>query len=80
MNIGGKSLNITNMNLLIRFNKAREIFPSVTRVLSILLTISAISASVERANFKGRVAWCLATSDRKPKVSGLSPADSYAQR
>ena len=56
VNIEGRSLNITNMNLLIRFNKTREIFPSVTRVLSILLTISAISASVERANFKGRVA------------------------
>ena len=57
MNIGGRSLNITNMNLLIRFNKTREIFPNVTRVLiSILLTKSAISASVERANFKGRVA------------------------
>ena len=56
VNIGGKSLNITNMNLLIRFNKAREIFPSATQVLSILLTTSAISASVERANFKGRVA------------------------
>ena len=80
MNIGGRSLNITNMNLLIRFNKTREIFPSVTQVLSILLTTSAISASVERANFKGHVAWCLATSDRKQKVSGLSPAASYAQR
>ena len=56
VNIGGRSLNITNKNLLIRFNKAKEIFPSVTRVLSILLTTSAISASVERANFKGRVA------------------------
>ena len=56
MNIGGRSLNSTNMNLLIRFNKTREIFPSVTRVLSILLTISAISASVERTNFKWRVA------------------------
>ena len=56
VNIGGKSLNITNMNHLIRFNKTRKIFPSVTRVLSILLTTSAISASVERANFKGRVA------------------------
>ena len=30
-----ESLNITNMNLLIRFDKAREIFSSVTRVLSI---------------------------------------------
>ena len=56
VNIGGRSLNITNINFLIRFNKTREIFPSVTRVLSILLTTSAISASVERANFKGRVA------------------------
>ena len=55
-NIGGRSLNITNMNLLIRFNKTREIFPSVTRVLSILLTISAISASAERTNYKGHVA------------------------
>ena len=56
VNIGGRSLNITNMNLLIRFNKTREIFPSITRVLSMLLTTSAINASVERANFKGRVA------------------------
>ena len=54
--IGGRSLNITNMNLLIRFNTTREMFPRVTRVLSMLLTTSAISASVERANFKGRVA------------------------
>ena len=53
-NIGGRSLNVTNMNLLIRFNKTREIFSSVTRVFSILLTTSAISASVERENFKGR--------------------------
>ena len=28
--IRGKSLNITNMNLLFRFNKTRGIFPSVT--------------------------------------------------
>ena len=56
VNIGGRSLNITNMNLLIRFNKRRKIFPSVTRVLSILLTASAITASAERANFKGHVA------------------------
>ena len=48
VSIGGRSLNITNMNLLIRFNKTREIFPSVTRVLSILLTTSAINTSVER--------------------------------
>ena len=56
VNIGERSLNITNMNGLIRFDKTREIFPSVTRVLSILLTRSAIIASVERANFKGHVA------------------------
>ena len=56
VNIGLRSLNITNLNLLIRFNKTREILPNVTRVLSILLTTSAISTSAERANFKGRVA------------------------
>ena len=54
VNIGGRSLNITNMNLLIRFDKTREIFPSVIRVLRILLTASAISASAERENLKGR--------------------------
>ena len=48
VNIWGRSLNITNMNLLFRFNKTREIFPSVTQVLGILLTISANSASVEK--------------------------------
>ena len=56
VNIGGRSLNITNVNLLIRLNKAREVFPSVTRVLSILLTISPISASVKKENFQGRAA------------------------
>ena len=56
VNIEGRSLNIININLLIRFNKTSVIFPSVTRVLSTLLTTSAISASVERANCKGRVA------------------------
>ena len=56
VNIGGRGLNITNMNLLIRFSKTREIFPSVTQVLDILLTISAISATVERANFRECVA------------------------
>ena len=45
-------MNITNVNLLTRFNKA-EIFPSVTGILSVLLTTSATSASVERGNFKG---------------------------
>ena len=47
-----ESLNNANINLLIRFNKTREIFPSVTRVLSILLTTAATSASVERVNSK----------------------------
>ena len=58
VNIGRRSLNITNMNLLIRFNKTREVFPSNTRVLSILLTTLPIGASEERANFKGSVAYC----------------------
>ena len=46
------------LNLLIRFNKTREIFRSVIRVLSILLSTAATSASVERVNSKelvGRV-------------------------
>ena len=55
VNIGRRNFNITNMNLSIRFNKTREIFSSVTRVLSILLTTTATIASVERANFKGCV-------------------------
>ena len=71
-NIGREeeSLNITNINLLNRFNKTREIFPSVTRVLSIFLTTAATSASVERVNSKERV----------PKVSCSIPATSYPQR
>ena len=63
-----ESLKITNINLLVRFNKTREIFPSVTRVLSIFLT--ATSANVERVNSKERV----------PKVSYSIQAASYAQR
>ena len=50
-----ESLNITNINLLVRFNKTREIFPSVTQVLSILPTSAATSASVERVNSKEHV-------------------------
>ena len=65
----GESLNIANINLLVRFNKTPEIFPSVTRVLSILLT-AATSASVERMNSKERV----------PKVPRSIPGASYAQR
>ena len=57
VNIGREeeSLNIANINILVRFNKIREIFPSVTRVLSILLTIAATSANIERLNSKERV-------------------------
>ena len=62
--------NIPNINLLVRFNKTREIFPSVTRVLSIFLTTAATSASVERVNSKERV----------PKIPCSIPAASYAQR
>ena len=53
VNIAGRSLNVTNMDLLIRFNKTRKVFPSVIQVLCILLPTSAISESVERGNFKG---------------------------
>ena len=68
-NIGREedSLNITNINLLNRFNKTREIFPSVNRVLSILLTTAATSASVERVNSKERV----------PNVPCSIPVASY---
>ena len=39
VNIGGSMVETGgNKNLLIRFNKTREIFPSVAQVLSILLT------------------------------------------
>ena len=65
-----ESLNFTNTDLLIRFNKIREIFPSATQVLSILLTTAATSKYVKRANSKELV----------PKVPGSSPAASYAQR
>ena len=71
MGIGreAESLNITNVNLLVRFNKTWEIFPSFTQVLSILLTIAATSPSVERVNSKECV----------PKVSCLIPTASFAQ-
>ena len=52
---GEESLNIANINLLIRFDKKRETFPRVTQVFSILLKTAASSAIVERANFKERV-------------------------
>ena len=50
-----KSLNITNINLLVRFNKTQEIFPSVNSVLSIRLTTAIISTSVERVNSKEHI-------------------------
>ena len=63
-------MSIANINLLVRFNKTREIFPSVIRVLRILLTAAATSASVERVNSKERVA----------KVPYLIPVSSYSQK
>ena len=68
-NIGREeeSLNITN--ILNGFNKTREIFPSVTQVLSILPTSAATSASVERVNFKEHV----------PNVLYSIRAASYAE-
>ena len=69
-NIGREeSLNIANTNLLKKFNKTREILPSVTRVLSILLTAAASSAFVERVNSK----------ERAPNVSCSIPAASYVE-
>ena len=67
---GEESLKVTNINLLVRFNKTRKIFPSVTRVLSIFLTTAATSASVERMN----------SIERVPKAQCSIPAASYAQR
>ena len=58
-----------NINLLVRFNNTREIFPSVTRVLNIFLTTAANSASVEIVNSKEHVL----------KVPCSIPAASYAQ-
>ena len=65
-----ESLNIANINLLVRFNETRETFPSVTQVLSILLTTAATSASVERVNSKKHL----------PKIPCSIPAANYAQR
>ena len=63
-------MNTVKINVLVRFNNTQEIFPSVTQVLSILLTTAATSASVERVNSKERV----------PKIPCSIPAASYAQR
>ena len=72
VNIGREeeSVNIENINLLVRFNKTREIFISVTWVLSILLTTAANSANEEKVNSK----------EREPKVACLILAASYAQQ
>ena len=69
VNVGREeeSLNFANINLLVRFNKTREIFPSVTRVLSIYLTTTASSAIAERLNSKEHV----------PKIPSSIPAASY---
>ena len=71
-NIGREKelLNIANINLLVRFNKAQKIFSKVTRVLSIFLTTAATSASVEKVNSK----------ERAPMGPCSIPAASYAQR
>ena len=60
---------MTLTNLLNSFNKTREIFPSVTQVLTILLTTAATSASVERVDSQERV----------PNVPCSIPAASYAE-
>ena len=65
-----ESLKITSINLLVRSNKTREIFPSATRVLSVSLTTAATIPSAQRVNYKEHV----------PKVSCSIPAASYAQR
>ena len=50
-----ESLSSTNINLLVRFNKTREVFLSVSRIFSIFLTTAATSASPVRVNSKERV-------------------------
>ena len=57
VNIGKQeeSLNTANINLLVRFDKIQEIFPSVTQVLNILPTTAATGASAEKVNSKERV-------------------------
>ena len=43
-------LDFYNINFLIRFDKTRKMFHSVTWVLNIFLTRTATSTSVQRAN------------------------------
>ena len=71
------------MNPLVRFNKTREIFSSFTRVLRILLTTTANSGSVGRANFQGRVAFSgkqLASGNQRFSARVQLPDANYAQR
>ena len=63
---GERFFEHTNIDILNRFNKTREIFPSVTRILSILLAAAATSASVEER-------------ERVPNVPCLIPGASYAE-
>ena len=72
VNIGREeeSLNIANINLLVRFNKTWETFPSVTRVLSILLITKANNAGAKRVNSKEHV----------PKIQRSILTASYRQR
>ena len=73
-----ESLNIANINPLVRFNKTREIFLSVTQVLNIFLTTVATNASVERILNCRK---CRKNSkERVPKVPCSIPVASYAQR
>ena len=46
---GEQYLNIANINLLIRFNKKRETFTCIIRVLIILPKTAATNAIVEKA-------------------------------
>ena len=48
-------MNITTINVLIRFNKTPEIFGSASQVLSILLTTAATIAILGRPNSTVRV-------------------------
>ena len=50
--MGGSSLWTSNINLLNRFNKAKEIFCSITLVLSILIITAATTANVEKEILK----------------------------
>ena len=59
-----EALNIANINILVRFNKTREIFPSITQVLRLFLTDGSGLNSKEFV----------------PKVLRSVPAASYAHR